>query len=186
MDDDVATSARESTLARQYLLQQSLRLTMDHPIFGVGPGIFTVGEAELAKSEGLGCAMGDVVAQFQHQVSSEMGTSLLLYLAALGATIGNVFWFRKRSRIDPTGRAYALGLALLLSLVGLCVNLGFSSGNVFSFIWLEKKSGLLQVFRAGPATGNGANGMRTRRERRRWPCQSLRLLRVLRSRCTVS
>jgi len=132
--DDIANSAHESTAARQYLLQQSLRLTMEHPIFGVGPGIFTVGEADLAKSEGQ-AAQWHVSHNSYTQVSSEMGIpGLLLYLAALWGTLSNIVWFRRRSRIDPTGRASALGLALLLSLVGLCVNLAFSSNAYFPYL----------------------------------------------------
>jgi O-antigen ligase len=143
--DEVANSALESSLARQHLLQQSLKLTMEHPVFGLGPGIFAVGEADLAKEEGQK-ATWHVSHNSYTQVSSEMGIpGVLLYLMALWATFRNVFWFRAHSRIDPTGRASALGLALLLSLIGLCVNLAFSSNAYFSY--LPSLMGLSVVFR---------------------------------------
>ena len=41
--DEIADSARQSSLRRQHLLEQSLKLTMEHPILGMGPGIFMVG-----------------------------------------------------------------------------------------------------------------------------------------------
>lgn len=145
-DDDVAKSAQESALARQHLLEQSLKLTMEHPVFGLGPGIFAVGEAELAKEYGEK-ASWHVSHNSYTQVSSEMGIpGLLLYLAALWAAFRNVFWFRAHSRIDPTGRASALGLAFLLSLIGLSVNLTFSSNAYFSY--LPALMGLSVVFRS--------------------------------------
>ena len=143
--DEVAASAEESSQARQYLLEQSLRLTMQHPIFGLGPGVFVVGESELAASEGQKAAW-HVSHNSYTQVSSEMGIpGLLLYLAALGCTFRNVFWFRSRSSVDPTGRASAMGLALLLSLIGLCVGLTFSS-SAYLF-YLPMLMGLSVAFR---------------------------------------
>lgn len=146
-DDDVATSAQASSEAREYLLQQSLRLSMEHPLFGLGPGVFVVGEAKLAAAEGQKAAW-HVSHNSYTQVSSEMGIpGFLLYLAALVTTFSNVFWFRSRSRIDVTGKASAMGLALLLSLVGLCINLGFSSNAYFPY--LPMFMGLSVVFRKG-------------------------------------
>ena len=143
--DEIATSAEESSAVRQHLLQQSLKLTMQHPIFGLGPGTFVVGEADLAKKEGQQ-ATWRVSHNSYTQVSSEMGIpGLLLYLVALWATFRNIFWSRARSHIDPTGRASALSLALLLSLTGLCVNLIFSSNAYFSY--LPMLMGLSVVFR---------------------------------------
>ena len=144
-NDDVATSAEYSSMARRELLEQSLKLTMAHPLFGVGPGIFVVGEAKLAEAEGQK-AMWHVSHNTYTQVSSEMGIpGLLLYLAALWATFRNVFWFRAHSRIDPTGRVSAMGLAFLLSLAGLCVGLTFSSSAYLPY--LPILMGLSVVFR---------------------------------------
>ncbi|HSR06311.1 MAG TPA: O-antigen ligase family protein, partial [Bryobacteraceae bacterium] len=143
--DDIATSAQESSAARQFLLDQSLKLTMQHPIFGLGPGVFAVGEADLSKEEGR-TASWHVSHNSYTQVSSEMGIpGLLFYLVALWATFRNIFWFRAHSHIDPTGRASAMGLALLLSLIGLCVNLAFSSDAYSSY--LPMLMGMSIVFR---------------------------------------
>ncbi len=133
-DDEVAQSAAESSQARQHLLEQSLRLTMQHPIFGLGPGVFVVGESLLAASEGQK-ATWHVSHNSYTQVSSEMGIpGLLLYLAALWCTFRNVFWVRSRGGIDPTGRASAVGMALLLSMMGLCLSLTFSSGTYLFYL----------------------------------------------------
>ena len=133
-NDEIAESAEESSLARQHLFQQSLKLTMEHPIFGLGPGIFAVGEADLAKSQGQ-VATWHVSHNSYTQVSSEMGIpGLLLYLAGMWFTFRNIFWIRAQSGKDPGGRASALGLAMLLSLMGLGVNLFFSSNAYFSYL----------------------------------------------------
>ena len=143
--DGIAASAQESTMARRQLLQQSLKLTMEHPLFGVGPGIFAVGEAQLAEAEGQR-AMWHVSHNSYTQVSSEMGIpGLFLYLFGLWATFQNVLWFRAHSRIDPTGGVSAMGLALLLSLVGLCVNLTFASMAYLAY--LPILTGLSLAFR---------------------------------------
>ena len=52
---------------------------------------------------------------------------IFVYLMALWATFRNIFWIRAHGGIDPTGRASAMGLALLLSLIALCIDLTFSS-----------------------------------------------------------
>lgn len=133
-NDQIAASAQESSLARRLLFEQSLKLTMQHPLFGVGPGIFAVGEAQLADAEGQK-AMWHVSHNSYTQVSSEMGIpGLLLYLLGLWTAFRNVFWFRAHSRVDPASRVSAMGLALLLSLVGLCVSLTFSSNAYLSYL----------------------------------------------------
>ena len=143
--DNIATSAEYSSMARRQLLEQSLKLTMEHPLFGVGPGIFAVGEAKLAEAEGQK-AMWHVSHNSYTQVSSEMGIpGLLFYLAALWTTFRNLFWFRAHSRIDPSGKVSAMGLALLLSLVGLCLSLTFASMAYLSY--LPVLMGLSLVFR---------------------------------------
>ena len=144
-DDGVATSAEYSSIARRQLLEQSLKLTIEHPVFGVGPGTFAIGEAKLAEAEAQK-AMWHVSHNAYTQVSSEMGfPGFFLYMAALWATFRNIFWFRAHSRIDPTGRVSAMGLAFLLSLVGLCVGLTFTSSAYLSY--LPMLMGLSVVFR---------------------------------------
>jgi O-antigen ligase len=144
--DEIATSAQESSMVRQHLLQQSLRLTMEHPIFGLGPGIFAVGEAKLAREEGEK-ATWHVSHNSYTQVSSETGIpGFLFYLAAIWTTFGNIFWFRSHGRGDATGRTSAIGMALLLSLISLCVTLLFSSSAYLPY--MPMLMGLSVAFRS--------------------------------------
>src|SRR5262249_47788859 len=81
------------------------------------------------------------------EVSSETGIpGLLLYMAAIWASFRNAWAIRKRGAADPTGVASALGITLLISLVGVCVNEAFSSIAYLAFLPLLM--GLSVAFRA--------------------------------------
>jgi O-antigen ligase len=85
-------AASASTEGRLYLLQRSLELTAKHPIFGVGPGMFTVAEDKDARARGLQRGNWHETHNAYTQVSAEAGlpafvlytTALLLALRALG------------------------------------------------------------------------------------------------------
>ncbi len=73
-----------STVGRMRLLEQSLRLTVRHPVFGVGPGQFPVAEDALARSEGLRRGMWQVTHNTLTEFSSEDGLpALFFFLVAL-------------------------------------------------------------------------------------------------------
>ena len=65
-------------MARRYFLIQSLKLTLQHPIFGVGPGQFAGTNWEVSKAEGV-----HIAAQPTHntytEVSSETGIPGLIF-----------------------------------------------------------------------------------------------------------
>jgi O-antigen ligase len=79
-------AATGSAEARFRLLKDSITITLNHPIFGVGPGNFMVEQENLAVARGeLG--MWHVTHNSYTQVSSEMGIpGLVLYVAFLYQT----------------------------------------------------------------------------------------------------
>lgn len=83
-DGDQSLSADvASSTARRYFLIQSLKLTLQHPIFGVGPGQFAGTNWEVSRAEGI-----HVGAQPTHntytEVSSETGIpGLILFVGTL-------------------------------------------------------------------------------------------------------
>jgi O-antigen ligase len=82
-----AAEARESKLAREYLLQQSLLYTVEHPVFGVGPGQFPNFEGQERISEGKR-GQWKVTHNFLTQVSSECGIPALIFiLLGLGSAM---------------------------------------------------------------------------------------------------
>lgn len=109
-----------STEARKRLLMNSLQLTMENPLFGVGPGQFAVEEAELQKSLGLRGSW-QVTHNTYTQVSSEAGLpAAFFYAASIFLTLAGL----RRLMVQRTPQAVLLGsisFCLQLSIVGLAV-----------------------------------------------------------------
>ncbi len=83
---DQLGSAAGSSEARLKLLEDSLTITLRHPLFGVGPGNFTVEQNNMASARGE-FGMWHVTHNSYTQVSSEMGIiGLILYVAFLYQT----------------------------------------------------------------------------------------------------
>jgi len=76
--------AVSSAVQRQYLLTKSIQYTIQHPLFGVGPGMFTVAEDADAKAEGKRKGSWQGTHNSYTQVSSEIGIpGLIAYAAAI-------------------------------------------------------------------------------------------------------
>jgi O-antigen ligase len=114
-------SAIESAELRKELLLSSLRLTLRHPLFGVGPGMFSVANAnyeEVTKGRSDYNAWHDTHNTFT-QLSCEDGLpGLFLYGLALLFCFKIVRSAEKRARQDPAlsslrHMAFALRLALI-------------------------------------------------------------------------
>ena len=87
MDPSLAAEARESRSTREYLFRQSVRYTIEHPLFGVGVGDFTSYEGSESLSKGEHGAWS-VTHNFLTQISCEAGIpALLLVLMALGSAM---------------------------------------------------------------------------------------------------
>jgi O-antigen ligase len=112
-----------STEARKRLLVNSLRLTLENPLFGVGPGQFAVEEAEIQKSLGLRGSW-QVTHNTYTQVSSEAGLPAVgFYCAAILFTMSGLrriakHRLQRNSRLDTLAH---MAFCLQLSIVGLAV-----------------------------------------------------------------
>lgn len=109
-----------STEARKRLLMNSLQLTMENPLFGVGPGQFAVEEAELQRALGLRGSW-QVTHNTYTQVSSEAGLpAAFFYTASIFLTLAGL----RRLMVQRVPQAALLGsisFCLQLSIVGLAV-----------------------------------------------------------------
>jgi O-antigen ligase len=116
-DQIAQVSAVESTEQRLALLTQSIQMTVTHPLFGVGPGVFQAASANESTGEGMN-AMWRETHNAYTQLSSEAGVpALAFYLAAL---IGCMWRMRLIYRTaltvgmeDLANVAYCLFLALI-------------------------------------------------------------------------
>jgi O-antigen ligase len=117
-----------STEARQNLLKNSLRLTLENPLFGVGPGMFAVGEADQAQAAGRKAAW-QVTHNTYTEVSSESGLPAFFFFVGslLVAMIGlnRVLSFSRRRGNLPI--LSSMSFHMLLSLFGFSACIFFGS-----------------------------------------------------------
>jgi O-antigen ligase len=102
MGGSMADSAAASTQSRKVLLRHSLIFTMQHPLFGVGAGMFSV--ADDAYSKQIGLRKGNWVGTHNSytQVSSELGIpGLLFFVAAVAFALKGTYSIYKKTRDDP-------------------------------------------------------------------------------------
>ena len=124
---DAALSAEASSRMRHQKLMESIELTLRHPIFGVGMGVFMPASVEIAKERGNHIDW-EVSHNSYTQVSSELGLPGILMLIALYVTA-----FREVWRIDRTAKRLGredvrqFSLVLMAALVVLCIHFCFDS-----------------------------------------------------------
>ena len=117
------SEARGSRETRVRLLKDSLRYTLEHPLFGVGPGEFADYRGTVNQVRGL----WQVTHNTYTQVSSEAGIpAFVFFMGALFTTYRLLSKLYKRTRRDKRLRqiSYA-ALCLMLSLVGFSVSIFF-------------------------------------------------------------
>jgi hypothetical protein len=122
-DAPQATEAVESSEQRFALLRESIRITFEHPLLGVGPGVFMDYQADQAKQTGAS-ALWHVTHNSYTQVSSECGLpALICYSAALFLTFT---CFRRTAKKEPSDLAEVAAVASVM-LVGFCCCMLFLS-----------------------------------------------------------
>ena len=103
VDDE--SSAYDSTNARKDLLRKSIRYTFEHPLFGVGPGMFLVAEDAEARAAGRRHGSWQGTHNSYTQVSSELGI-----LACMFYVMAIFFGLKKPSGIHrKTARQSSVG-----------------------------------------------------------------------------
>jgi O-antigen ligase len=144
-NDSDDLEAVQSTAARTHLLKASIRFTMEHPVFGVGPGEFSDYEAAVAKTEGKrGTWL--VTHNAYTQVSSEVGIpALLFFLAAIVMSFRTFGRVQRAARAHPQLRSMAIAcFCCQLSLVGFCTAIMFLS--LAYTMYLPTMGGLAMAF----------------------------------------
>jgi O-antigen ligase len=73
-----------SSEGRKALLIQSIRMTVEHPLFGVGPGVFSFASWDERKASGAPAGLAQVTHNTYTQISSETGIpGFILFVIAL-------------------------------------------------------------------------------------------------------
>ncbi len=146
INTETAQSAELSSKTRTQKLQESVELTLKHPIFGVGMGVFMPASVELTKAKG-----GPIDWQVSHnsytQVSSELGFPGFFLLIAIYVSA-----YRQLFRIDRRAKAAGredirnIAFTLLLALVVLSIHFCFDS--MAYLFYLPLLMGLITAFAA--------------------------------------
>jgi O-antigen ligase len=101
-EGDLAADALASTEARKEVFWESVRITLLHPIFGVGPGMFGDAENVLARAEGKPKGYWLGTHNTYTQVSSECGIPvLIMFLALWITTLRSLRAATKAAEADP-------------------------------------------------------------------------------------
>jgi hypothetical protein len=127
--------AISSAYARAHLLEASINLTITHPIFGVGPGMFQVGEQDLAASMGQRPSWHESHNSYT-QVSSEAGLpAFFFYMGVLVLSLKTTFGIYRRFRACPDSwRLANAAFAVQLSLISYVVVTFFVSSAYDVFL----------------------------------------------------
>ena len=134
VNSDDALSAMESSRARWWHFVESLAVTAEYPLFGVGPGNFVVKSTQNAEKRGAPANWKNTHNAYT-QLSSEVGIpGMLLYVTALLYSCFTALSVFRRARRTPGGETITnAAFCLFLSLVGLSLDNLFDS-NAYGFI----------------------------------------------------
>ena len=130
-DDDMDAYMRESALnsteSRKQLLKNSIKFTIRHPLFGVGPGMFVVADDDEAHAQGLRKGQWLGTHNSYTQVSSELGIpALCFFVAAIVMSLREPYRIYKATRGDPRTEDIAhLSLGLHYAMIVYAVTIFF-------------------------------------------------------------
>jgi O-antigen ligase len=131
------TGAASSAYARRALLLQSIAITFEHPLFGVGPGVYAAAAADRAKEIGEHTNW-----QVTHNASTELSAEsgipgLILFLMTLASILGSALAMRRRCRRTPGHEDEAiLAGCIVLSAVAFCINCIFASIGTDFYLYM--------------------------------------------------
>jgi O-antigen ligase len=138
-------SAVQSTQARKMLLQESIRLMLEHPLFGVGPGIFSAALAGDQKNRGQQESWHEAHNSYT-QIGSEMGIpGFLIYVTVLVYSMKRAISIYQATRKDPARIAISrMAASLFMALVIYAIFATF--GNYSYSYYFPVLAGLVQSF----------------------------------------
>jgi O-antigen ligase len=127
MDAYMRESALNSTESRKQLLKNSIKFTIRHPLFGVGPGMFVVADDDEAHAQGLHKGQWLGTHNSYTQVSSELGIpALCFFVAVIVMSLRDPYRLYKETRGDPRTEDIAnLALGLHYAMIVYVVTIFF-------------------------------------------------------------
>lgn len=133
-DEELAAS---SSLARRLALEQSLQLTLENPIFGVGPGVFQSASAHMGKAAGMRALWVETHNSYT-QVSSETGIpGAIFFCSAILMSLRDLLRIRKQTKNNPRlKQVHDTSFYLLLGFSAFALTSLFSSVAYGFLFWM--------------------------------------------------
>lgn len=130
-EEKIQESAEASAQGRRRLLEQSLIMTLRHPLLGVGPGQFQTASAEISKQEGRRAEWHETHNTFT-QISSECGIpAFLFYISALICSFRAAMRIRKKTLGVPGLEVHHRTAFCILLLLSFFTLNGFFGGLAY-------------------------------------------------------
>jgi len=119
-DQQIAVSSEE---ARKELLQEGITLAFQHPVFGVGPGVYAAAAAGVAKDEGRRASWHETHNTYVQIVAENGVPGLILYAAAIFYCVRKTYKLYRRTGnhpdlLDLSQMSYCFLLALVSWMLG--------------------------------------------------------------------
>ena len=131
------TGAVSSSQARRALLMQSLGITLEHPLLGVGPGVYAAAVADEAKA--LGEKTGwQVTHNAYTELSAESGLpGFAFFILTLWSIVRSSYSMRRRCLQIPGHEDEALlAGCIILSAIAFCINGLFASIGTDFYLYM--------------------------------------------------
>ncbi len=117
-----------SRLQRTGLIQEALTLTMEHPVFGVGPGVYAAAAATEATDQGRRANWHESHNTYLQLAAEDGIPGFVLYLFAIvGCVIGCSSVYRNARKYPALSEVSEMAFFLLLALVSWVVGAVFDS-----------------------------------------------------------
>jgi O-antigen ligase len=133
-DTEEAQSAIESTEFRKQLLLRSLELSAEHPLFGVGPGMFMEADDLEAKAAGKERGYWHYSHNSYTELSSEIGLpGLIIFIMAIYSATKGLPAIRKR---HPDRRIRETAMFLQIAMIMVSIGAFFLSIGYGGIVYL--------------------------------------------------
>jgi hypothetical protein len=143
---DADRAAIESSESRLYLLKKSVTYSLQHPLFGLGPGEFSEYEGEHNQIGGTTHGSWHGTHNSYTEVSSECGIpAMLFYVAGVFSSFHLLSSAYRQARARPDCRDIRMAaFFIMLGMVGYCTAIAFL--NFAYFFYLPAMAGLAISF----------------------------------------
>ena len=139
------------------LLIQSIRMTFEHPVFGVGPGVFSYAGWDERNKSGTSAGIAQVTHNTYTQISSETGIPGFILFAITLFLAVKFTWAEYRAAADPElakKARYLFETFVALSIGIFFLSVGYTYTVAVMFALAVSLRNIAEAARAGSEAGS--------------------------------